>query len=239
MRTLGNTVVLAALLAATACGSRTGTGDSSSAASADWHGCTQAALKSGKDVGVADLDGDGHLDPVWFASSGRCRGLASATANGVIGADLRGLDVDPSTIRAVQTRGADAQVLLLVGERSHPRGGRQWHLVGSDGHRVAEVTVGGGPLLPFYATDGGGQPMTATCPARGGVAVITARTHEPPGIVLAWDVTRTTYRIDGFKAVGTNRATVATAAADPTLRKQMPHLFDGTMFTGCEPSAAG
>jgi len=234
MRTLGNALVLAALLASTACGTGTGVGDS-----ADWHGCTAADLRAGKAVGFADFDGNGRVDRVWFASSGRCRGLASETPKGVMGTALTGLDVDPSSIRPVQTRGRDQQVLYLVGEKPHPRGGRQWHLIGSDGDTLGEVTVDGKPLLPFFATDGGGQPTTASCPARGGIAVVTATTHEPPGIVLAWDVRRTTYRIDGLAAAEQDRSTVREAAADPTLRKEMPHLFDGSFFTGCPLRVAG
>jgi hypothetical protein len=238
MRTLGKTLpLLTALVAVAACG--TSTGHDGASAATDWHGCTRTMLEKGTGVGLADLDGDGHADKVWFASSGRCRGLATETPRGVRGTDLKGLDVDPSTVRPVQTRGDHPQTLLLVGERPHPRGGRQWHLVGSDGHRLAEVTADGHPLLPFFATDGGGQPTTATCPSRGGVAVVTATTHEPPGIVLAWDVSRTTYRIDGFRADKEDRATVEVAAADPTLRKSMPHLFDGTFFTGCDPMTPG
>jgi hypothetical protein len=228
MRTLGNTVVLAALLASTACGTSTG-----ASGSADWHGCSAKDIGAGQDVGSADLDGDGRADRVWFASSGRCRGLASATSNGVMGTELKGLDVDPSSIRPLQTRGDDHQVLYLVGEKPHPLGGRQWHLVGSDGDTLGEVTLHRKPLLPFYATDGSGQPTTATCPARGGVAVVTATTHEPAGIVLAWDVSRTTYRVDGLEATEQDRSSVREAAADPTLRKEMPQLFDGSLFTDC------
>ena len=40
--------------------------------------------------------------------------------------------------------------------------------------------------------------MTATCTDDGGSAVLTATTvSEPPGIVLAWDVQRTAYAIEG------------------------------------------
>ena len=39
--------------------------------------------------------------------------------------------------------------------------------------------------------------MTAGCTEDGGVAVLTGRTAEPPGVVLAWDVQRTTYEITG------------------------------------------
>jgi hypothetical protein len=146
---------------------------------------------------------------------------------------LRGLDVAPRSVRVVALHGTPSRALVLVAERPHPRGGQQWHVLGSDEKGLGEVTLDGHPLLPFYATDGGGTPVTATCPHGGGIALLTARTHEPPGIVLAWDVDRTTYRLDGLRAVRTSRSVVRRAVADPTLRKDMPQLYDGSFFAGC------
>jgi hypothetical protein len=127
---------------------------------------------------------------------------------------------------------------VLLSSRPHPRGGTQPHLFAAAGKpgkpgRLVEVTVDGGPILPFLATDGGGAPVGATCTPHGGIAVDTATAHQPPGIVLAWDVTRTTYAIHDGRARRTGSSVVATAAADPALRRERPDLFSGDLFPNC------
>jgi hypothetical protein len=131
--------------------------------------------------------------------------------------------------------GAEHPLALAQG-KPHPRGGYQWHLFTRvPGQGTVEVTHDGQPLLPFVSTDGGGSPMTATCTKSGQVAVYTAQPHQPPGVVLAWDVTRTTYALHGSTATQVSSKVVRKAAADPTLRKQMPQLFHPTrLFAGCQ-----
>jgi hypothetical protein len=132
--------------------------------------------------------------------------------------------------------GNDEHPLALAQGKPHPRGGYQWHLFTRvPGQGTVEVTHDGQPLLPFVSTDGGGSPMTATCTKSGQVAVYTAQPHQPPGVVLAWDVTRTTYALHGSTATQVSSKVVRKAAADPTLRKQMPQLFHPTrLFAGCQ-----
>lgn len=131
--------------------------------------------------------------------------------------------------------GAD-QPLALARGKAVPRGGYQWHLFTRvPGRGTVEVTHAGQPLLPFVSTDGGDSPMTATCTKSGQVAVYTAQAHQPPGVVLAWDVTRTTYAVHGSTATQVSSKVVRKAAADPTLRKQMPQLFQPTkLFADCQ-----
>lgn len=235
-------VVSGLVLLLTACGGSAGQTHESPTTSRGWHGCTAAEARgSGHRVVHADLDGDGQADDVRYLRPGEaaCAGLVLVDGPALTGATLDGLDVAPRSVRAVALRGSPQRVLVLVAERPHSRGGQQVHVFGSDGKRFGEVTVDGHPLLPFYATDGGGTPVTATCPRRGGVALLTARTHEPPGIVLAWDVERTTYRLDGLRAVRTSTSVVRRAVADPTLRKELPRLYDGSFFADCPRPAAG
>ena len=200
-------------------------------------GCTvEDAAGRGTLVATADLDGRGGAEQLRLLGTGkgRCRGSLVAVLDGkVAGLDVTGLELarSPGTVVHLRGRGAD---LVLLESTPHPRGGSQPHLFtagGKDG--LVEVTVDGRPVLPFVATDGGGSPMTATCTPSGGIAVFTAIAHEPPGIVLAWDVTRTTYDIRDGRAVPTGTAVVDVAAADPTLRRRKPELFSGELFAGC------
>jgi hypothetical protein len=50
--------------------------------------------------------------------------------------------------------------------------------------------------------------------------------------VLAWDVIRTTYAVEGDRATVATE-TVVSAVADPTLRRQHPELYDGRLFASC------
>ena len=67
----------------------------------------------------------------------------------------------------------------------------------------------------------------------GGIAVLTGKASKPPGIVLAWDLTRTTYDIRDGRAVSSGAVVVRKDVADPLLRKEMPGLFDGSLFADC------
>jgi hypothetical protein len=228
MRGLATTLAVLSLV--TGCG----TGDERSADPA--RGCTaEDAAHAGRVVATADLDG--HTGPeelrLMGPRSGPCRNRLVAVVDGrLAAADVRGLGLaaKPGTVVHLRGRGD----LVLLESKAHPRGGWQPHLFaggGPDG--LAEVTVAGHPVLPFVATDGGGSPMTATCTPSGGIAVFTAIAHEPPGVVLAWDVTRTTYSLRDGRAEPTGSMLVEEAAADPTLRRERPELFSGELFAGC------
>jgi hypothetical protein len=185
-------------------------------------------------VARADLDGGGSPRPVRLTVPG-----AGPCADRLLGpggeyAEVAGLDLRPGKAKAVHLKGHDAVDLVLLWAKPHPRGGAQPHLFGTGGRTgLTEVTVGGQPLVPFVAADGGAAPMTATCTEDGGVGVVTARAHQPPGVVLAWDVTLTAYAVEDGRAGVTGRSPVSEAAADPTLRKEHPELYDGSLFSDC------
>jgi hypothetical protein len=225
MRTLGTAAVLSALLGLSACGSQTG---SSAPEGAECAGV-------GTVVAKADLDGRGQPSTVRLtpSASGACANRL--LADGGVWADVGGLDLVPQQATVVHLHGAGAPDLVLLSAKPHPRGGWQPHLFGSGGATgLAEVTSKGRPVVPFVATDGGAPPMTATCTSDGGIAVLTAVAHEPPGVVLAWDVTETKYTVKGGRAETTGSQMVEEAAADPLLRKERPELFDGTLFANCD-----
>jgi hypothetical protein len=169
--------------------------------------------------------------------NGPCAGgLVARTDGGVEGLRAAGLGLDPRSAKVVALE--EGSELLLVDGGTHPRGGYQPHVFSLSGG-LHEVLVDGNPLLPFVATDGGGTPATATCSDHGGVDVLTATTSEPPGVVLAWDVQRTSYRFEDGQAVRTGTKQVRDHTADPVLRKQMPALFEpDAFFSDCERRAS-
>lgn len=225
MRTLGTAALLSVVLALSGCGSQTGAGRTGTA------GCAGRGVP----VARADLTGDGHPSPVRLtASSGPGPCAHRLLARGGAWADVGGLDLVARKATTVHLRGPGAPDLVLVYAKPHPRGGSQPHVFGAGGDAgLVEITSGGRPVVPFVATDGGNPPMTATCTPGGGIAVLTGKAHQPPGIILAWDVTETSYDIKGGHAVETGSRLVQKAAADPLLRKYHPELFDGSLFASC------
>src|SRR4051794_4543742 len=232
MRALG--VILAMLIAA-GCGWDRG---SNPAEATGYRGCTTSdVVGDGKVVARADLDGTDGLEPVRLvgATHRRCRNSLVAVVGGrLVGTDVGRLHLNPSGAQVVHLRGEAAADLVLLWSEPHPRGGSQPHLFGRGGPGgLSEITLDGHPLLPFVATDGGGSPMSAACTRPGGIAVFSAVAHQPPGIVLAWDVTRTTYDIHDGRAVAVGSSLVEKAAADPALRRSRPELFSGELFANC------
>lgn len=225
MRLLGTALLLSVLTFTAACGDEK---RPSSGPDPD------ACAGKGTVVAKADLDGSGSAEDVRLTGPGSGPCADRLLGPGGESADVSGLDLVGAKASAVHLKGDDPVDLVLVPAKPHPRGGAQVHLFGLGGRTgLREVTAHGQPLVPFVATDGGAAPMTATCTDDGGVGVVTAKAHEPPGIVLAWDVTQTTYAIEDGRAVRKGESSVAEAAADPLLRKERPELFDGSLFADC------
>ena len=187
------------------------------------------ALGGATVIAEADVDGSGAMNEIAYVpedAGGPCADALFTTFNGKPSAmSLADAPLDPDSAEVIQLRGTDRQLLVVRGQ-AHPRGGYMVHLYGAADRRLGEVLADGEPVIGFVATDGGMLPATAQCTDDGGIATFTATTHEPPGIVLAWDVTRTTYSLDGNTAKQTSLKQIRTAAADPSLRKEMPQLFE-------------
>lgn len=188
-----------------------------------------SALVGATVLAEADVDGNGTMNKISYVageSRGPCAGALFTTFDGELSAlSMAETPLDADSADVVQLAGTDRQ-LLMVREEAHPRGGYMLHLFGGADGEFGEVLADGEPVVGFIATDGGMPPGTAQCTDAGGIATVTAITHEPPGIVLAWDVTRTTYSLDGNTAEQTSSRQIRTAAADPTLRNEIPQLFD-------------
>jgi hypothetical protein len=218
MRALRTGLVVAALAGTVACaGDRTG--PSGGAA----HDCTRQATV----VARADLDDDGTPEDVRLCAGRLVAKVGGSTA----GVDVAPLDLDATRARVVHLHGAGD--LVLVPSRRAADGRFQPHLFGAGRQGLTEVLLHGEPVLPPFASEPGTAPMTATCTDGGGVSVVTARAHQPPGIILAWDLTRTTYDVRDGVAVPVRTSVTENAGADPVLRRRMPHLFDRSLFAGC------
>lgn len=187
------------------------------------------ALGGATVIAEADLEGSGAKNAIAYVArdiDGPCANALFTTLDGEPSAmSMADTPLDDDSADVVQLSGTDRQ-LLIVREEAHPRGGYMLHIFGGADGELDEVLADGEPVAGFIATDGGMPPGTAQCTDAGGIATVTAITHEPPGIVLAWDVTRTTYSLDANSAERTSSRQIRTAVADPTLRNAIPQLFD-------------
>lgn len=187
------------------------------------------ALGGATVIAEADLEGSGAKNAIAYVArdiDGPCANALFTTLDGEPSAiSVANTPLDADSADVVQLSGTDRQ-LLMVREQAHPRGGYVVHLYSAADGELGEVLADGEPVVGFVATDGGMLPATAQCTDDGGIATFTATTHEPPGIVLAWDVTRTTYSLDGNTAKQASLKQIRTAAADPSLRKEMPQLLE-------------
>ncbi|MGZ8741756.1 MAG: hypothetical protein ACXWXO_02410 [Nocardioides sp.] len=228
MRTTATISALLVLIVLGGCGEDSPSAET--AAPPRWGDCTLDDLENAGGAELAAV-GDSEVTLVDQGDGPCAGGLVARSGEGVTGLDVADLDLEAGTARVVAL--GDTSELLLVHGGVHPRGGFQPHLfVLADG--LHEVMEGGNPLLPFVATDGGAAPMTATCVGDGKIGVLTATTSEPPGVILAWDVQRTAYRLEGHEAVLVGTKLVRDHAADPMLRKEMPELFDpDASFADC------
>ena len=243
MRRLLVVLALVPSVALAGCGSLTGSDDGaadgsgppSGAPGQAWGDCTQEAFEAA-DSPATTLrhDGWGTDMQLKLPSDGPCAGaLVASGPGGVVGVDVGSDELDGSSVSVLDAGPLGGSVLVRVDGGMHPRGGFQPHLylVGPDAMR--EVTVNGHPVVPFVATDGGMAPLAVRC-GDDTLEVLSATTAEPPGVMLAWDVQRTTYTLSGDGSQEQGSASLEEDVADPLLRRDMPELFDpARLFTGC------
>jgi flavin reductase (DIM6/NTAB) family NADH-FMN oxidoreductase RutF len=227
------------------CGSQTGASDDPGSAEAGatpsgataraWDDCTPDAFDAaGAPLATLRHDGWQADMQLKLPQDGPCAGaLVASGPAGVVGVDAASAELDGSTVSVLNAGDLGDSVLVRVDGGVHPRGGYQPHLylVGPDALR--EVTVDGHPVVPFVATDGGMAPLAVRC-GDGTIEVVSATTAEPPGVMMAWDVQRTTYTLSADGAREKGSGSLEEDVADPLLRKHMPELFDpGRLFAGC------
>ena len=224
------TAVLLSGIALLAAGCGDGRLPESPPQAAQFRDCTIRTFgTAGRPVATVRADGEETRVRLVPAGDPHCpASLIARTGSGVFGSSVAGLDLDPTTARVVTTRGTDPQHVLVLASKPGADG-VQVHLFTP---HAQEVRSGDGPLLPLLEP-GHRVPVDATCTAEGGIAVTTAEAHQPPGFVLAWDLTRTSYALDAAQTRQTGTTSVARGVADPTLRSQHPELYDDRLLTGC------
>lgn len=183
-------------------------------------------------VTKVDLDGDHTTEQVMLTAAGGACGntLFAETANGYVTATAPAGEPPATTGFAIASPGHDGQ--LLVTKSAHPRGGFQLHVYAADGEQLTELTVDGQPLIPFVATDVQEHPFSIDC-ADGGFVTTDAVPHEPAGFVAAWDITRTSYTLEGARVTAGPSEEVADNVLPGQLGKKYPELAQHAMFESC------
>lgn len=232
MRVLGAAFALPLL--ATACGNDAGDAhlnDLPKSGAATCLGDDQVA--SSPMVLGADLDGNGEPERVQYSGdSGGCAHVLFAVSGGKRrGVEVTGdLPVDTRGSAAIRIPGRQGVVVMLT--QQHPRGGFQARLYGYADGKLAELTVGDNPVFPFVATDAPSDPLAATC-VDGGFAVTQARAHTPIGVVPAWDVYRTTYKVAGNAVTKGATTEIADNVLEKDFQATYADLVDHALFESC------
>ena len=182
----------------------------------------------------ADLDGDGSDEAIGYLDAGACPDgpALSADVDGhVVTVRVENeLPVTRHDLKVVQIPGREGEVLLITPH--HPRGGFQARLFGYADGELAELTVDGQPIFPFVATDVTTTPLSARC-IPGGFELLEAEAHEPIGILAAWDVFRTAYRVDGNAVTKATRTEIADNVLDEELSREYRPLTKYRLFENC------
>jgi hypothetical protein len=179
-----------------------------------------------------DHDGVGNALMVTRPDSTCPNVMFSKVAGGYAPLELKGVRLDLRSAQRVVVPGRAGDLVAI--REVHPRGGFQEHLYGYAGGRLAEVRTGSGdPPVPFVATDTKGGYVSTSC-VRGGFVVRQAVTHKPPGVVFAWDVQETAYRLQGTTATAGGSEEIKDNVLDNELAGAFPDLVHRDMFTtGC------
>ncbi len=190
------------------------------------------AVKGARTVAEIDLDGDGRPEPVRLtAADSACPSLVFAQVGDAYLAGQLPLDGPPlSSAFGVQVPGETGE--LLVTRQNHPRGGFQLRLFVPGTDELAELEVDGQSLVPFAATDVQEHPLSIDC-TEGGLVVTEAVAHEPPGVIFAWDVRRTTYALDGTVVTPGPTEEIADNVLPAQLEKKYPELVKHAAFPTC------
>jgi hypothetical protein len=73
----------------------------------------------------------------------------------------------------------------------------------------------------------------------GGISVTEARTHQPVGVAAAYDLYRTTYKIDGNTATADTPVKVADNVLPGELQQKYAALAGNELFVNCTAATTG
>lgn len=181
-----------------------------------------------------DHDGVGNALMVTRPDSTCPNVMFSKVGDHVPSLELKDVALDLASAQRVIVPGRDGDLMAI--REVHPRGGFQVHLYAYADNKLAEVrTPDGDLILPFVATDTKGGYVSASC-VDNGLVVRQAVAHKPPGVVSAWDIQETSYRLDGTTAKVTGTEEAKDNVLDHDLAKDYPELVGREMFkSGCGP----
>ena len=180
-----------------------------------------------------DLDGDGASEEISYLPPTRqCAPMLAATVDG---RDTATQLEDDLPVRAggsfaITMPGHAGEVAVV--RQEHPRGGFQLIVVGWARGTLASLEADRQPLFPFIATDVQTTPLSARCTGDG-FEILAARTHQPVGVVPAWDIDRTTYTVDGNEVTMGPVTEVADNVLDAQLEKEYADLVHHRLFENC------
>jgi hypothetical protein len=180
----------------------------------------------------ADLDGDGRAEAVRLtADDTECPRLVFAEV-GQRYLATRLPKAGPEAVRAfaVELPGHEGDV--VVTRQGHPRGGFQLRLFVAGTDDLVELKDGSGPLVPFVALDVDEHPFSVDC-TDGGVELVEAVAHEPPGIIFTWDIRRTTYAVTGTEVARKTSREIADNVLPGHLPSRYPALVEHRAFESC------
>lgn len=125
---------------------------------------------------------------------------------------------------------------LLVTREAHVRGGYQMHAYvgGGSGRPSTELLdASGNPVVPFVEGDTRPEAYASVACVARGLQVDVATPTRPSGVLRAWDVVRTTYRVDRSGAHAAGERRVATSVPDRSMHRDWADLVRDRMFVGC------
>ena len=230
-------VLVVVLAGPAACGSA-GRAPASPATPTIAGGCSvrSAAVRHARALVRADLDGDGRPDLLSLtAGTGPCRNTRVARiGHHDASLALGRTRLATGSVTLVEVPGRRG---LLVVAREPRRHGFQPHLFAYAAGRLGELRDrNGSPVVPFVGAGAAATPVTAGC-ARRGIVVEQAVLHRPRGVVVTWDVRRTTYAVSGTRVVGRQATRVADNVLPPRLRQRRPDLVHHVLFRNCAAAA--
>ena len=204
----------------------------SASSSADGCAESEAARSRARVIARVDLDGDGTSDDVALTGpADACPNLLSAV---VAGRDVStSLPDDQPPVGSgfgVDVPGHEGS--LLVTRQDHPRGGFQLRVYAAGDRELVELEVDGRSLVPFVALDVQEHPLSVDC-SNGGVVITEAVAHEPPGVMFAWDIRRTSYAVDGTSVTAGKTAEIADNVLPGQLAAKYPDLVKYAAFKSC------
>lgn len=194
------------------------------------------AVGAAKTVASLDLDGSGGPEPVRLTAAGSdCPNVLFAeVGDRYFAAPFPG--DQPPLSRAFGVALPGHQGELLVTRQDHPRGGFQLRVFAAAADRLAELRVKDRSLVPFVALDVEEHPWSIDC-RDGGLVLTEAVTHEPAGVVFAWDIKRTTYSLEGAEVTAGPTEEIADNVLPEQLSTKYAELVRHAAFPTCR--AAG